>query len=285
MLSYRHSFHAGNYADVLKHMVQVAILEYLSLKDKPFCVVDTHAGAGAYTLASEHAQKTLEYRDGIERLWDLDKKDDLLANTTVARYLELVKEFNRDDNLSTYPGSPWFSRQYIRQQDKLFLHEIHPTDFDLLSDFFDRDRKVKLFKQDGFVNGLGLLPPLQKRALVLIDPPYEMKEDYQRVVTFLTKAHKKFANGIYALWYPVVDRDRIDLLKQSLVDSGIKRIHCYELANTADSDEFGMTASGMIVINPPWTLKSQMDEVLPKLCPLLSKDSGSFYRSEEWVGE
>ncbi|NTS77182.1 23S rRNA (adenine(2030)-N(6))-methyltransferase RlmJ [Catenovulum sp. SM1970] len=283
MLSYRHSFHAGNYADVLKHTVQQAILDYLLLKDKPFCVVDTHAGAGAYQLDSAHAQKTNEYVDGIAKIWQYaDKHNDL--HELIENYLNSVKAFNQDNSLKYYPGSPWFSQQALRAGDKLFAYELHPADFDLLTQAKGRDRKVKLFHDDGFKSCLGLLPPEQKRGFIIIDPPYEVKKDYDTVVKTVAKAHKKFANGVYAIWYPVVDRYRINKMRDDLIASGITRIHCYEMGLSQDTEQHGMTSAGMIVINPPWTLKAQMEEVLPQLVDILAPEQGC-YRCEEWVGE
>lgn len=279
MLSYRHGFHAGNFADVLKHIVLVDLLDYLTQKDKPFEYIDSHAGAGLYKLSSPQANKTAEYEGGISRL----KKEDF---PELEHYLLLVGEACKGNgtHLNHYPGSPWIARQYLRERDRAWLYEAHPTDFAALEKLMDRDSRVRCQQEDGFKGLLSHLPPTTKRGLVLIDPSYEVKSDYQQVVDYLIKAHRKFPSGVYALWYPVVDRARIDRLKQKLSSSGIRRIQLFELAIKADSNEHGMTASGMIVINPPWTLFERMQQLLPKLLSKLDQQDG-FYRCEQLVGE
>ncbi|AWB68385.1 23S rRNA (adenine(2030)-N(6))-methyltransferase RlmJ [Saccharobesus litoralis] len=289
MLSYRHSFHAGNYADVLKHIVQIAILDHLNKKAKPYCVVDTHAGAGAYRLTEEHAQKTLEYVDGIGRFWHKDTIAEIEKYPLLARYIQKIQSFNPTESLTQYPGSPWFSIQAIQEHniraDQVFLHEIHPTDSGLLSEFVGRNPQVHLQFKDCFKHALGLLPPKQKRGLVMIDPPYEIKQDYQNVIDFVLKAHKKFATGTYAIWYPVVQRYRIEKMQKALVASGIKNIQNFEIGIAPDSDAIGMTAAGMIVINPPWTLMDELQGLMPYLTEKLAGEERAHYKAEQWVGE
>ena len=259
MLSYRHAFHAGNYADVLKHLVQVEILRYLHQKDKPFVYIDTHAGAGLYALDSAAAEKTAEYRDGIGRLQGCDWP-------ALQPYLNVVAQLSeRDGQSNLYPGSPAIAQSLLRPQDRAQLYELHPSDHALLSELMQRDRRIRVQQSDGFQGLIASLPPAERRGLVLIDPPYEIKSDYDTVVSTLVKAHKRFATGIYALWYPVVERARIDKLEQALRHSGIPRIQLFELGLSADTDERGMTSAGMIVINPPWKLEAQMNNVLPWL--------------------
>ncbi|MBI5450094.1 MAG: 23S rRNA (adenine(2030)-N(6))-methyltransferase RlmJ [Gammaproteobacteria bacterium] len=280
MLSYRHAFHAGNHADVLKHLVLMRLLEHLTQKDSPLLYVDTHAGAGGYALQSNASQKTGEYLAGIGRLW---QQDGLPPELT--RYVELVRGFNRGDTLDFYPGSPWLARQLLRPADRLFLFELHPTDFEQLHDHCHADRRIKLRHEDGLSGCIGLLPPKEKRGLVLIDPSYEIKQDYHRVVETLAKAWRCFATGSYALWYPVIERPRIDALERALRNSGIRRIQLFELAIQPDQRGFGMTASGMIVINPPWTLRADMQRLLPVLADRLGLDGQGSYRIVELAGE
>lgn len=280
MLSYRHSFHAGNFADVLKHLILIQILEYLRKKDKPFCCIDTHAGPGAYALDSDYALKNREFDNGIGQLW---QRHDLPAG--VAAYVDLVRQFNGSDRLTRYPGSPLITRQLLRTTDRLFLYELHSTEVALLTKAVDRDKRIKVFHDDGLKNAIGLLPPTERRGLVLIDPPYEIKNDYQAVVETLIKMHKRFATGIFALWYPVVERSRNKKLEQAIQKSGIKNIQLFELGIQADTHEHGMTASGMIVINPPWTLKPDMERVLPWLADVLGEHGAGFYRVRELAGE
>ncbi|WP_111976600.1 23S rRNA (adenine(2030)-N(6))-methyltransferase RlmJ [Algibacillus agarilyticus] len=282
MLSYRHSYHAGNYADVLKHIVQIAILQHLNLKDKPYCVIDTHAGAGGYKLTSAHAQKTQEYVTGIGRLW---QEKPPVESDALNAYLKAVETFNNHEKLLNYPGSPYFTKSMMRHKDQLFAHEIHPTDIQLLKAFAGRDRQMKVLEEDGFVNAIGLVPPAQKRGLMLIDPPYEIKKDYDNVVDLIVKAYNRFSSGTYAIWYPVVQRERITRMQHELMDSGIRNIQRYEIAVQPDSDEFGMTAAGMIVINPPWTLMRNMQAIMPYLADMLSLEAPATYLAEQWVEE
>lgn len=278
MLSYRHVFHAGNFADVLKHLVQVEILNYLKQKEKPFVYIDTHAGAGLYSLNSDMAGKTAEFQQGIAAL---------KGNTwpELAAYLQVVNAIAKQDKKAKlYPGSPAIAQHLLREQDCALLFDLHPTDFALLEQNMRGDKRIKVQQQDGFKGLLAALPPVERRALVLIDPPYEIKTDYDTVVEVLVKAHKRFATGTYALWYPVVERARVELIEQRLQESGMKNIQLFEMGLSADTEKRGMTSAGMIVINPPWTLKTKLDGLLPKLTKLLSHGQG-VYRSETLVGE
>ncbi|MCG7547142.1 23S rRNA (adenine(2030)-N(6))-methyltransferase RlmJ [Pseudoalteromonas sp. Of7M-16] len=278
MLSYRHSFHAGNPADVIKHLVLAEVLSYMTRKDKPFDYIDTHSGAGLFELASSDAQKTQEFEDGIGRLMHYGG-----SNEAIVRYLDMVKGFN-EKALAYYPGSPKVAEQYLRKQDKGWFFELHPQDLPILQKNTAHKRSLRVKGEDGFKGLLGLVPPLSRRAVVLMDPPYEIKTDYQKAVNTILKAHKSFTSGTYMIWYPVVDRARIDQMEAELIASGVRNIQLFELATSADTEERGMTASGMIVINPPYVLKDTMDSVLPELVKELAADEGAF-RSIELVGE
>jgi 23S rRNA (adenine2030-N6)-methyltransferase len=264
MLSYRHAFHAGNFADVLKHLVLVHIIEYLKKKDKPFCYIDTHAGAGRYALNSEFALKNREFDGGIAKLWE---RDDLPAG--VQRYVDLIRQCNQGKKLMHYPGSPMLAATLMRQDDRLFFYDLHSTEFKFLHTLFAKDRRIRTFHADGLTDSPGLLPPKERRGLVLIDPAYELSGDYRLAAETLKKMHKRFATGIYALWYPVVERQQIRRLERALQDSGIENITLFELGVASDSKKHGMTASGMIVINPPWTLEAEMRLALPWLAEVL----------------
>lgn len=277
MLSYRHAFHAGNFADVLKHLIQVEVLNYLKQKDRPFVYIDTHAGAGLYALNSAMAEKNAEYLNGIGKLWD---------NTwpELKDYLATVKQVaQKAPEANLYPGSPAIAQALLREQDRAFCFDLHPSDFTLLAQNMDKDRRFHARKEDGFQALLKLLPPAEKRALVLMDPPYEIKSDYDTVLSVLTQAYKKFPSATYALWYPVVERARIDKLEQGFKDSGIKDVQLFELGLCTDTQARGMTSAGMILINPPWLLKPKMDALLPKLSALLSNQG--VWRSEVLVQE
>ncbi len=283
MLSYRHAFHAGNFADVLKHLIQVEILQYLQQKEKPFVYIDTHSGAGLYSLQSAEAEKNAEFETGIGRLQDCDWPG-------LQSYLNAVASSRPAHDQSglaasrLYPGSPRLGQLFLREQDRAQLFELHPQDFRLLDELMATDSRLRVEQSDGFKGLIAALPPREHRGLVLIDPPYEIKSDYELVVDTLIKAHRRFATGIYALWYPVVERSRINKLEQQLKASGIARIQLFELGLSADTEGRGMTSSGMIVINPPWTLKDKMQNLLPRLSQHLAGEQG-VWRCEELAGE
>ncbi len=284
MLSYRHGFHAGNHADVLKHLIYQFVLSYMGQKDKPFSIVDTHAGAGAYKLSGDFAAKNKEYESGINKLWQNPDTD---MPESVKNYVDAVKRFNQQsdcNDLEVYPGSPWFALDGVPLEGKTFFHELHPADFELLRQFVRTNRYRKAIKGDGFVESVGLFPPASKRGVVIVDPPYEMKDDYLRVVEYIHKMWKRFSSGVYLIWYPVVDRYRINKMEQDLIKSGISNIQQFELNIADDTDEKGMTGSGMIVINPPWTLKQEMETALPYLVSTLTNNQGN-YRISQLVSE
>ena len=274
MLSYRHAFHAGNHADVLKHLIEVQLLRYLTQKDKPFWYVDTHAGAGCYALDSEHAAKNAEFEGGIARLW---LRNDLPA--PLAEYVQLVKRFNPDGQLKLYPGSPLLALELLREQDRMRLFELHPSDIKLLQEnLAEQDVRVLIQPADGFGALKALLPPPPRRALVLIDPPYEDKQDYRHVISALREGVKRFANGIYAVWYPQLQRAEARHLPGQL-----KRLPVKSWLNVALSvqkpgdDGFGMYGSGMFIINPPWLLHGVLQELMPYLAKVLVQSGEGGY--------
>lgn len=280
MLSYRHGFHAGNFADVLKHMVLIQVLDYMKQKEKSIRIIDTHAGAGVYKLNGAQAQKNREFENGISRLWSLNQ-----TPAAVTRYTDLVRDLNEHGQLQIYPGSPLLVRKLMREQDRLFLHELHPADFQFLRDCMRDHKNIKVVNEDGFAGLQALLPPPDRRALVLLDPSYEVKSDYQHLIKQVVQAHKRFSTGTFAIWYPVVLRQRIDEMELALQKSGIKNIQLMELGLQPDNPEHGMTSSGMIVINPPWTLWGEMEEALPWLADQLGESGQGFYRLEQLVAE
>ena len=277
MLSYRHAFHAGNHADVLKHFVEMQLLQYLSQKDKPFWYVDTHAGAGCYALDSGYATQNAEYESGIARLWP---RDDLPV--PLAEYVALVMGINPDGQMSLYPGSPLVAQELLREQDRMRLFELHPTDSDILQEnFAGNGSRVLMQTADGFSALKALLPPPPRRALVLIDPPYEDKKDYQRVVSALREGLKRFANGVYAVWYPQLQRTESIALPEELKQLQVKSwLHVALTVQAPSVDGFGMHGSGMFVLNPPWTLHGVLQEVMPYLVQHLGQDAGARYTLE-----
>lgn len=280
MLSYRHGFHAGNHADVLKHGVLMQVLAYMQQKDKPFLYVDTHAGAGLYDLQGEWARKTGEFENGIVKIWQ-----DASLPAELQSYIQLIHKLNPGNKLQQYPGSPWLAHAVLRRMDKARLFELHSNEFTVLQENFAGDKHFKLEQRDGFKALAAVLPPASRRAVVLIDPSYEIKTDYQIVVEAVKAAYKRFANGVYLIWYPVINRKTVDRLERELTNSGMRNILLFELAVMADSEESGMTASGMIVVNPPWQLEQAMQNVLPWLHRKLSVDKASAYRISRLVAE
>ena len=281
MLSYRHAFHAGNHADVLKHLVVVQLTRYLGQKDKPFSYIDTHAGAGAYALDSGYAVKLAEYKDGIGRLWT---RNDLPP--AVADYVDLVRKMNPDRRLQAYPGSPFFALWTMREQDRLRLFELHSKDARLLGENFqDAGKRVIVEATDGFAGLKALLPPSSRRALVLVDPSYEEKQDYERVFHALKESLARFSGGTYALWYPQLTRLDAHELPQRLKRLPVKSwLHVALRVNEPAKDGFGMHGSGMFVLNPPWTLHATLAEVMPYLVNVLGLDGDAGFTLEQQEG-
>ena len=275
MLSYRHAFHAGNFADVLKHTVLAQVLDYMTRKEKGFTYIDSHSGAGMYQLADEYAQKTGEFKGGIAKLV---AQTDLPEALTL--YVDLIKSLNlmdeSSDELSVYPGSPGIAKAFIRRQDSSHLFELHPTDIEHLTDFCYRWKKVFIKKTDGYQGVLGLVPPPSRRGLVLIDPPYELKEDYKKAVKTIIKAYSKFSSGTYILWYPVVDRERIVEMQADFTRSEVKNVLQVELCLEEDTDTYGMTGTGLFIVNPPWELNEQLSTILPYLTDKLGNKNTRF---------
>ncbi len=283
MLSYRHAFHAGNHADVLKHSVLVGLSRYLGQKDKPFWIIDTHAGAGCYALDSGYATQLKEYAGGVGRLWT---RRDLPA--ALADYVDLVRACNPDathtiESLRFYPGSPWLALHTLRPQDRLRLFELHPSDSTILQDNFrDHARRVSVTTANGFDALKALLPPPPRRALVLIDPPYETRDDYSNVLSALKEGLARFAAGVYAVWYPQLARQEARQLPDRLKRLPIKNwLHVALTVHTPSADGFGMHGSGMFIINPPWTLRQNLADSMPYLVEVLGQDAGAGFVLEE----
>ena len=286
MLSYRHAFHAGNHADVLKHFVQVQLHLYMNQKDAAYTYIDTHSGAGVYALDSNFATKNAEFDTGIGPLWNRSDVPPALAE-----YLNLVKGMNPSGKMRYYPGSPYVADQMTRLEDRLRLFELHPADSKILADNFRkaeahraeqgeraRGRRVIIERGDGFQSLKSLLPPPSRRALVLIDPPYEVKDDYRKVKDALDEALGRFPSGIYAVWYPVLQR----MESRQFADK-LKRLPAKEWLNvtltvsTPGPDGFGLHSSGMFILNPPYTLEPMLREVMPYLVQVLGKDAGASF--------
>lgn len=277
MLAYRHAFHAGNHADVLKHTVLTLVLRYMNQKDKPYRLVDTHAGAGGYSLEGRFAQKKGEFEQGILKLWD---RDDLPA--AVADYVQLVRQFNPDGRLEQYPGSPAFAQMLLRAQDQLRLFELHPTDHRILQSYIGELKGAEVYDKDGFDGLKGQLPPSSRRGVVLMDPSYEGHKDYGRVITSLREALARFAEGVYLVWYPQVSKLEAAQLPKRLEALAPKGwLHARLTVQQPDQQGFGLAGSGMFVINPPFTLHDELLTVLPYLTEVLGQYDGANYLLEQ----
>jgi 23S rRNA (adenine2030-N6)-methyltransferase len=292
MFSYRHGFHAGNHADVLKHLVLIAVVKHLTAKATAITVVDTHAGAGLYRLDSDFAGTSGEAQDGILKL----QASPLAAEPPplVSDYLELIASFNPSGKNRIYPGSPFVTQALLRQEprDKLWLFELHPSDSKALADHVEQlqdKRQVALKREDGFEGLRALIPPPSRRGLVLIDPSYEIKTDYQRVAACIQESLKKFATGTYMVWYPVIPRPEAHELPRRLKtlanQAGKPWLHATlnigqspERAPTHTPGERvprpGLTASGVFLVNPPHTLKPALQQALPALLEVLGRGKG-----------
>ena len=280
MLAYRHAFHAGNHADVLKHVVLTAVLRHMNVKDKPYRLIDTHAGAGGYSLEGHYAQKKGEFEQGIARLWE---RDDLPA--PVADYVDLVRRFNPDGRLVQYPGSPALAQMLLRAKDQLRLFELHPTDHRILASYLGPVKGAEVFDIDGFEGLKGQIPPSTRRAVVLIDPSYEGNGDYAKVVACLRDAVTRFAEGIYLVWYPQVTKLEAAQLPRRLEALAPKGwLHARLTVQEPDRQGFGLAGSGVFVLNPPYTLHDQLGAVLPYLIEVLGQYDGANFLLEQRPG-
>ena len=277
MLAYRHAFHAGNHADVLKHIVLTRVLRYMNQKDKPYRLVDTHAGAGGYSLEGQYAQKKGEYLEGISRLWDRDDLPELAAD-----YVQLVKQFNPEGMLEQYPGSPAFAQMILRRGDQLRLFERHPTDHRILASYIGETKGVEVYNSDGFEGLKGQVPPSSRRAAVLMDPSYEGHADYGRVIASLREAIERFAEGVYMVWYPQVSKLEAAQLPRKLETVAPKGwLHVRLTVQQPDSQGFGLAGSGMFIMNPPYTLHDELVELMPYLVDVLGQYDDASYLIEQ----
>ncbi len=272
-MNYRHAYHAGNFADVVKHALLTLVLAHLKKKETPFCVVDTHAGVGRYDLAGTEAGKTGEYRDGIQRLLESGPGPALLAD-----YLAAVAAVNGGGpRLRFYPGSPRIARFLLRPQDRLALVELHPTDAAALKREFAGDRQVGVHVQDAYTALKALLPPKERRGLVLIDPPFEAKDEFRRIVTGLTEACKRWPTGIFGVWYPIKAPDPVDRFLGEMAGLGRPCLAAHLFRFPADGPE-RLNGCGLAIINPPWKLDEALAGLLPVLAERLAATGGTELR-------
>ena len=279
-MNYRHAFHAGNFADVLKHAVLVRILLHLRAKPAAFRVIDTHAGAGRYDLGGPEATRSLEWREGIERLVAAPIGEP--ARLLLAPYLDAIAAFNSPGTLTCYPGSPALARAFLRAQDRLLACELEPNAAAALARYLAGDRRSKALAIDGWTALHAYVPPKERRGLVLVDPSFEDAGDFARLGEALEAAQRKWAGGIYLLWYPVKERAGPDALARRLRRSGIAKILRVELSLGGTRADNRLGACGLIVVNPPWTLADELAIVLPELVAILSAGSGGAHHVD-WV--
>jgi 23S rRNA (adenine2030-N6)-methyltransferase len=279
-MNYRHAFHAGGFTDVVKHLILTRIVEYLKLKPGPFRVIDTHAGIGQYDLTGEEAQRSPEWQEGIRRLFERD----LPANAAAlaAPYLDVVRGLNPGGGLIAYPGSPLLVRKLSRQQDRLSAIELHSEDAKSLGALFAGDIQVRVIHLDGWLALGAHVPPKEKRGLVLVDPPFEADGEWERLVEGLVKAYRRWPGGIYALWYPLKEPREVETFTAMLERTAIPKILRAELTIRKPSTPPRLFGTGMIIVNPPYTLEGELKTLLPALAPVLAGDGRGTWRIQ-WI--
>lgn len=282
-MNYRHIYHAGNFADVLKHAVLTRLIVYMQKKEAAFRILDTHAGLGLYDLTSEQAQKTGEWRDGIGRLMNADIGS--AAAALLEPYLSAVRLLNGGGPLARYPGSPKLSRLLMRQQDRLSAIELHPEDAAQLAALFSGDHQVRVTALDGWLALKSHLPPKERRGIVLVDPPFEEAGEFERLADGLAQAIRRFSGGVYCLWYPVKERAAVERFRKQLRALRIPRMIAVELAVRREEPASGLAATGLVVVNPPWVLAEELAAILPELTRLLGQDAAASWQLARLTGE
>ena len=282
-MNYRHAFHAGNFADVIKHIVLVRILIYLQDKQASFRVIDSHAGAGLYDLTSDEARRGGEWLTGIARVMQARFSEATLP--LVKPYLDIVRAFNPERELKAYPGSPLIARALLRPQDRLTACEVEPTARKRLIEALRRDTQARVVDLDGWMALPAFVPPNERRGLVLIDPPYEQKDEFERLAEGFAQAFAKWPTGSYLLWYPVKSRRATDDLARHVADvtgAGTPAGKCLRLEFSAapQAAEPGLTSAGLLIVNPPWTLASELKAILPELEKPLGRGGAGRFRLE-----
>ncbi len=282
-MNYRHAYHAGNFADVVKHATLALLIERLKGKDAPFCVIDTHAGVGRYDLSSTEAQKTGEFRDGVLRLLAAGAK---ALPPELDPYLAVVRGLNQGrKELRWYPGSPRLALDLLRPHDRLVLLELHPEDARTLAALFAGDARVAVHNADGYMGLKAFLPPKPRRGLVLVDPPFEQKDEFARLARGVRHAHRRWATGQYLLWYPIKDRPPVAAFHDELKASGIAHILIAELLLRPATDPERLNGCGLVLINPPWRMDATLSALLPKLAQVFGAARGAGARVEWLVSE
>ncbi|HEM7758510.1 23S rRNA (adenine(2030)-N(6))-methyltransferase RlmJ [Acinetobacter baumannii] len=285
-MNYRHHFHAGNFADVMKHVLLLQLLNRLNAKDKLYRYIDTHGGAGKYDLSQAPAQKSGEFLTGIHRLVQLSDMEKRQAPEAIQQYLKLVEELRAQEGKGSYPGSPWFALQGMREIDKATIFEMQRDVFQQLRHNI-HDKRAGLHERDAYEGLLAVIPPKEKRGLVMIDPPYELeRKDFPQLVELLQSAYKKWPTGVFAVWYPIKDRAMIERFEKKMFKTGIRRQLICEICVWPDDTPVGLNGCGLLVINPPWQFSEQADQALQWLFPHLRMQETGGHAAVRWlVGE
>lgn len=285
-MNYRHAFHAGNFADVLKHAVLARLIVLMQRKDTAFRILDTHAGVGLYDLSGPSSERTGEWCGGIARL--LSAPIEPHVRDLLAPYLSAVASFNQYDTQQSgtlYPGSPMIARHLMRPIDRLTAVELHPVDCAALASHFEGDHHVKVVELDGRLALKSFLPPRERRGLVLIDPPFEETDEFTALVSGLIAAYRRFATGVYAIWYPIKDEREASTFRFALAETGIRKILAAELRVARIVRGRALAGCGLALVNPPWTLEEDLRIIGPALADRLSVGPGGGFRLEWIVGE
>ncbi|RCK31433.1 DNA utilization protein YhiR [Thalassospira xiamenensis] len=291
MLSYLHGFHAGNFADIHKHAAMRMILDYLCKKEKPFCVIDTHAGSGWYDLGSAQSAKTGEWKNGIAAVQQKGN-----APKQMQPFLDQIAAFDpiakgrdygvfEDDDLKGpfYPGSPFIMRELLRDHDEMILMELHPREYDLLEYSVERDPRIHLHKRDGYEGLVGMMPPAIRRGLVLMDPSYDVKQDYQKAASSIKRAWERWENGIFMLWYPILEAGFDAELRENFARIKAKGgVLCAELSTNQGGAKGRMRGTGLMIINPPYGFDQQFDEIGQWLCDAVKLPGPATHRTH-WL--
>jgi 23S rRNA (adenine2030-N6)-methyltransferase len=279
-MNYSHSYHAGNFADVFKHIILLALIKSFLRKDKPFCYLDTHAGSGVYDLFAESAQKTKEYKTGVEKLFHKEHLPPL-----VKQYLSCIQRINNRltqsiiSDLRYYPGSPTLAHYFLRPQDRMILNDLHPQEAQTLKRDYAKDSRVSVHTADGYQSLKAFLPPKERRGLILMDPPYERPHEFADIVTALPTALKRFETGTYAIWYPIKDRLHIDRFHRAIKAAVQQPVHVVEMSIYQEVSPLHLNGSGMLIINPPWEIDHQIQDFLPWLWKSLSNQGQGQFRN------
>ena len=285
-MNYRHHFHAGNFADVMKHVLLLQLLSRLNTKDKPYRYIDTHGGAGKYDLSTAEAQKSGEFLNGIHRLVKLDDSIKRNAPEGENQNLKVVEDMRAGSGKGAYPGSPWFALEGMRDIDKATIFEMQRDVFQQLY-YNIRDKRAGLHERNAYEGLLGVIPPKEKRGLVMIDPPYEIeRKDFPQLVELMVAAYKKWPTGVFAVWYPIKDRAMIERFEKKMIKTGIRRQLVCEICVWPDDTPVGLNGCGLLVINPPWKFSQDADEALQWLFPHLRMQDTGGHAAVRWlVGE